>query len=364
MSYDIKITKVKESLLSSVDFENIPFGRTFSDHMFTADYIDGKWTKLQIIPFQNFQIHPAGLVLHYGQAIFEGMKASKGVDGKPYFLRPEKHSERLNASARRMCMPEVPEDLFQQAIHELVNLDQGWIPQKEGSALYIRPYMFANGEFIGVAPSDTYKFVIFTGPVGPYYPKPVRLLVADKYVRAVPGGVGEAKTAGNYAASLLPAKLANEAGFDQILWMDGHEFKYVQEAGTMNIFFVIDGKVITPSTDGAILKGITRDSIIHILRDKGYIVEERPIAISEVVNAHKAGLLEEMFGTGTAAVVAHVADFTYKGDTFELPALEKRKVGALAKSEINGLRAKTIEDSRGWVVPVVSQVNVPSNSAL
>jgi branched-chain amino acid aminotransferase len=358
MSYDIKIAKVKESRISAVDFDNIPFGRTFSDHMFTADYKDGKWTNLQIVPFGNFEIHPAGLVLHYGQAIFEGMKASKGVDGKPYFLRPEKHSDRFNFSARRMCMPEVPADLFQQAIHELVDLDQNWIPKKEGSALYIRPYMFANGEFIGVAPSDTYKFVIFTGPVGPYYPKPVRLLVADKYVRAVPGGVGEAKTAGNYAASLLPAKLAKEEGFDQVLWMDGFEFKYVQEAGTMNIFFVIDGKVITPATDGAILKGITRDCIIQILRDKGYTVEERPITIDEVIEAQKKGLLQEMFGTGTAAVVAHVADFTFKGVTYELPEMEKREIGEIAKNEINGLRSKTIEDTRGWVVPVASKVSI------
>jgi branched-chain amino acid aminotransferase len=362
MSYNIKITKVIESRISAVDFDNIPFGRTFSDHMFTADYIDGKWTNLQIIQLQNFEMHPSSLVLHYGQAIFEGMKASKGVDGKPYFLRPEKHSERLNFSARRMCMPEVPADLFLQAIHELVDLDQQWIPKKEGSALYLRPYMFATGEFIGVAPSDTYKFVIFTGPVGPYYPKPIRLLVADKYVRAIPGGVGEAKTSGNYAASLLPAKLATEQGFDQILWMDGYEFKYVQEAGTMNIFFVIDGKVITPATDGAILKGITRDSIIQILRDKGYTVEERPISIDEVIKAYKDGLLEEMFGTGTAAVVAHVADFTAKGETYVLPAIESRKVGELAKNEINGLRSRTIEDTRDWVVPVASKIHAASNA--
>ncbi len=362
MKYDIKLTKVKESALSGVDFDNIPFGRTFSDHMFTADYIDGEWTNLQIVPFGSFQIHPAGQVLHYGQAIFEGMKASKGNDGKPYFIRPELHSRRLNASAARLCMPDVPEDLFLQAIHELVDLDQGWIPKKEGSALYIRPYMFGNGEFIGVAPSDTYKFVVFTGPVGPYYAKPVKLLVADKFVRAVPGGVGEAKAAGNYAASLYPAKMAKDKGYDQILWMDGHEFKYIQEAGTMNIFFVIDGKVITPATDGAILKGITRASIIEILRDKGYTVEERQITIDEVIEAHKAGTLQEMFGTGTAAVVSHVANFTHKEVTYELPAIEDRKVGALAKDEIDGMRSLRIKDTRGWVVPVQSKVAVSSSS--
>jgi len=358
MKYNISLTKVKESRLNTVDFDNIPFGRTFSDHMFTADYVDGEWINLQIVPFQSFEMHPAGIVLHYGQAIFEGMKASKGNDGKPYFLRPKMHSDRFNTSAQRMCMPEVPEDLFQQAIHELVDLDQAWIPQKEGSALYVRPFMFGNGEFIGVAPSDTYKFIVFTGPVGPYYPKPVRLLVADEYVRAVQGGVGEAKTAGNYAASLLPAKLAKEQGYDQILWMDANEFKYVQEAGTMNIFFVIDNVVITPATDGAILKGITRNTIIQILRAKGYTVEERPITIDEVVEAHKNGVLNEMFGTGTAAVVSHVADFTYKGETFELPAIEDRKIGALAKGELDGLRSGRIADTQGWIVPVESKMSV------
>jgi branched-chain amino acid aminotransferase len=355
MKYDIKITKVKESKLSSVDFDKIPFGRTFSDHMFVADYVDGAWTNLEIKPFEHFQIHPASMVLHYGQAIFEGMKASKGVDGKPYFLRPEMHSQRLNASADRMCMPSVPEDLFLQAINELVVLDQDWIPPTKGSALYIRPFMFANDEFIGVAPANKYKFIIFTGPVGPYYPKPVRLLVADKYVRAVRGGVGEAKTAGNYAASLLPAKNAREQGYDQVLWMDAHEFKYIQEAGTMNIFFVIDGKVVTPATDGAILKGITRNTIIKLLREKGYTVEERPLTIDEVVEAHKKGILEECFGTGTAAVVAHVADFTYKGETYKLPAIEDRKIGTLAKETIDGLRAKTIEDDHGWIIEAKSE---------
>lgn len=354
MKYDIKITKVKDSKLSKVDFDNIPFGRTFSDHMFVADYVDGAWTNLEIVPFDHFQIHPASMVLHYGQAIFEGMKASKGVDGKPYFLRPEKHVHRLNASAQRMCMPEVPEDMFLQAINELVYLDQNWIPPAKGSALYIRPYMFANDEFIGVAPAQIYKFIIFTGPVGPYYPKPVRLLVADQYVRAVKGGVGEAKTAGNYAASLLPAKEAREQGYDQVLWMDAHEFKYIQEAGTMNIFFVIDGKVVTPATDGAILKGITRDTIIKVLRAKGYTVEERPLTIDEVTAAHENGTLQECFGTGTAAVVAHVADFTYKGKTYELPPIADREIGALAKDTIDGLRAKTIEDTNGWIVEAES----------
>ena len=356
MKYDIKITKTTESNLSNVDFDAIPFGKTFSDHMFVSEYIDGQWTQHRIEPFGRFLVHPANLGLHYGQSIFEGMKASLSNDGRPLFMRPELHAHRLNASARRMCMPEFPEELFLQAIHQLVSMDRGWIPPREGSALYIRPIMFANGEFIGVKPSDTYKLIIFTGPVGPYYPKPVRLKVEEEYVRAVEGGVGEAKTAGNYAASLLPARRAVEQGYDQVMWMDAKEFKYIQEVGTMNLFFVIDGTVITPMTDGAILKGITRACAIDILRDKGYRVEERLISIDEVVEAYQEGKLEEAFGTGTAAVVAHVKDITYRDLVMELPPVEDRTVGELVKQEINSLRAGTLEDTRNWIVPVQAPV--------
>ena len=206
MKYQIEVTKTTHSRLPQIDFDTIPFGRTFSDHMFVADYKNGAWTDLRIEPFENFSIHPAAMVLHYGQAIFEGMKASKSHDGKPLFFRPELHAHRLNASAARMCMPAVPEDLFLEALHTLVGLDSGWIPPKAGSALYIRPYMFANDEFIGVKPSENYRFIIFTGPVGPYYSKPVSLVVEEQFVRAADGGTGEAKAAGNYAASLLPCQ--------------------------------------------------------------------------------------------------------------------------------------------------------------
>ncbi len=356
MKYNIKVTKSKESGLSSVDFDNIPFGRVFSDHMFTADYIDGEWTNFEIVPFGPFSIHPACLALHYGQAVFEGMKASKTADGQALLMRPEMHARRINNSASRLCMPDFPEDLFVEALHQLIGLDEAWIPPQTGSALYIRPFMFANGEFIGVAPSDTYKMMIFTGPVGPYYPKPVRLIAEEEYVRAVKGGVGEAKAAGNYGASLLPAKKAREAGYDQILWLDGNEFKYIQEVGTMNIFFVIDDTVVTPATDGAILKGITRDSFFHILRDKGYRLEERPITIDEVVQAHNAGKLTEVFGAGTAAVVAKVSDLTYRDQEMVLPPLDENSVGTILKREIDGLRAGTIVDTRNWMVPVSKMV--------
>ena len=359
MKYEIAVTKTEQSTLSQVDFDNIPFGRVFSDHMFIVDYRDGEWVEPRIIPFSNLQMHPASMVLHYGQAIFEGMKASKGVDGKPYLFRPEMHVERINASAERMCMPAIPGELFLNALHQLVALDQAWIPPQKGSALYIRPYMIATDEFIGVKPSERYSFIIFTGPVGPYYPKPVSLLAEQQYIRAAKGGVGFAKAAGNYAASLLPAKLANQKGYDQVLWLDAVENKYLQEVGTMNIFVVIDGKVITPPTDdGTILKGITRASIMQILRDKGYEVIERAITIDELVEAHRAGTLQEAFGSGTAAVIAHVSKIAYNDVVMELPPLEERKVGQTAKDEIDGLRARTIEDTRGWVVPAEAVATV------
>lgn len=348
----IAIQPVSTSRVSTVDFDNIPFGRTFSDHMFTADYKDGKWGNYQIVPFGNFDVHPACLALHYGQAIFEGMKASKSVDGRPMLFRPELHAQRMNASAARLCMPAFPEADFVEAITKLVGLDHEWIPPKTGSALYIRPYMFANGEFIGVAPSDRYKMVIFTGPVGPYYPEPVKLLAAEKYVRAVNGGVGEAKAAGNYAASLLPAKIAKEKGYDQIMWMDAHEFKYIQEAGTMNLFFVIDGKLVTPDTDGAILKGITRRTFLDIAKYKNIETVVKQLSIDEIIEAYDAGKLEEAFGAGTAAVVSHVASITYQGKTMELPPVANRPIGNLLKAEIDGLRAGTITDTMGWVRPI------------
>ncbi|MEL6989317.1 MAG: branched-chain amino acid aminotransferase, partial [Bacteroidota bacterium] len=265
MSYEIKINRNPHSTLSNLDFNNIPFGKVFTDHMFVADFDGENWVDARIVPTGEISMHPGNLTLHYGQSIFEGMKATKSINGDPLFFRPEMHADRINASAERMCMPTIDPELFLQALHTLVYMERDWIPPHEGSALYIRPFMFATDEFIGVKPSKTYRFMILTLPVGPYYPKPVSLLAEETYVRAAHGGVGEAKAAGNYAASLYPAKLANEKGYDQILWLDAKEFKYIQEVGTMNVFFVIDGKAITPATDGAILKGITRDSIIKIL---------------------------------------------------------------------------------------------------
>ena len=350
MSYSFKITKTDQSSLSKVDFNNIPFGKTFSDHMFVADYIHGEWTNFEIRPVAPIPTHPGNMAWHYGQSIFEGMKATKDAEGHALLFRPEMHAKRINASARRMCMPEIPVDLFLQAIHTLVDMEKAWIPPQTGSALYIRPFMYATDETIGVKASDTYKFIIFVMPVGPYYSQPVKLLAQDTYVRAVVGGVGEAKASGNYAASLLPATMARKEGYDQVMWLDGVHKKYIQEVGTMNIFFVIGDEVITPNLDGAILAGITRDCIITLLKDKGFKVTERPITIDEVLKANEDGKLVEIFGTGTAAVIAPVEKLKYK-DTVITLDMDKRNISKLAYDTINGLRNRSIEDKYGWIVP-------------
>lgn len=352
MQTSIKIHKTTDSQLEKVDFNNIPFGKIFSDHMFIADYENGEWKDLRIEPFGLIPLHPSAMALHYGQAIFEGMKASKNIHGQPMLFRPEQHSIRLNRSAKRLCMPDVPEEIFLKGVHALVSIDAGWIPPAKGSALYIRPYLFATDGFLGVRPSEKYKFMIITCPVGPYYNRPVSLWVETKYVRAVKGGVGESKAAGNYAAALLPTQEANKRGYDQVMWMDGHHFEYVEEVGTMNIFFVIDGVVITPATEGSILKGITRDTILQFLKQKGIPVEERKISITEVIDAHEKGTLQEIFGSGTAAVVSMVNKIAYKDLVIELPDVAQWKMAPMIKETIDGWRAGTIEDINRWVVPV------------
>ncbi len=353
---NIKITKVNSDRVKSFDFENITFGRTFTDHMFSADYIDGKWTNLEIRPTEPLSIHPGNMTLHYGQALFEGMKATKAQDGTPLLYRLDKYLTRINASAKRMCIPELPEEVFFGGLRELVTLDQAWIPPQSGSALYVRPFMFATDDHIGVRPSNTYKFMIIALPAGPYYGRPVSLRAESTYIRAALGGVGEAKAAGNYAAAMYPTKLAQEAGYDQVLWLDANEHKYIQEVGTMNIFFVIGDKVITPNTDGTILKGITRDSLITICKDKGIQVEERPISIDEVIDAHKNGSLKECFGSGTAAVIAKVNKIGYKDQDYSLA--ESYQISSMLKESINGIRAGIIEDKFGWLekLPILTTV--------
>lgn len=347
----IQISPISQSGVDGIDFNNIPFGRVFTDHYFTAQYRNGEWMDAEISPLENFSLHPANLALHYGQSIFEGMKASADETGQPLLFRARDHAKRLNRSARRMCMPEFPEELFLEALISLVDIDRHWIPKTEGSSMYIRPLMFATDEFLGVAPSETYTFIILLLPVGPYYSQPVKLFADTEFVRAAIGGTGEAKTAGNYAASLLPSKLAKEKGFDQVLWLDAKEFKYIQEVGTMNIFFVFDDHIATPATEGAILSGITRDSFLTILREKGYDVRERPITIQEVMDKGANGSLKEIFGSGTAAVSTIVSELRYKDQSIELDP-KNSEIGIMLKNTIEDLRRGRQPDRYGWIQKV------------
>ncbi|MFN8310244.1 MAG: branched-chain amino acid aminotransferase [Chitinophagales bacterium] len=355
MNYKISIEKNPISSLSNIDFKDLPFGKYFSDHMFVADYYDGEWHDARIIPFGDFSLHPATSAIHYGQSIFEGMKAERDIDGNPIVFRPLKNWNRLNISAERMAMPSVPENLFMNALDRLLALDKDFIPKEPLSSLYIRPFLFATEKYVGIRVAESYRFAIFTCPVGAYYTKPVKVFISDKYVRAAPGGVGFAKAAGNYGAAMMPMREAQKMGYDQLLWLDGIHHKYFQEIGTMNIFFVIDGVLVTPGLDqGTILDGVTRDSIIRLAEDEGYIVQERDISVDEVINAYHEHKLEDMFGCGTAAVLSHIASFHYKGEDYELPPVELRERSNKLKQRLMDIKSGKAEDVFGWVhtVPV------------
>lgn len=358
MNYQIKVNKTTASRLAQVDFNALGFGKVFSDHMFVADYDNGEWQDLRIEPFGHFPMHPAMSSIHYGQSIFEGLKARKNDKGEIIIFRPDKNIERMNKSAVRMAMPEFPVDLFYQALDELLQLDQAWIPAGEGQSLYVRPFMFATDEFIGIRRSSKYKFIIFTSPVASYYSEPVKVYASDEYVRAFPGGTGYAKTAGNYARAIQPVEEINKRGYQQILWLDGIEKKYLQEIGTMNIFVVIDGKVLTPSLDeGTILPGVTRDSVITLLKEWGIPVEERRISIDEVADAHNSGVLEDAFGAGTAATISQIKAIGYKDDEFVLPSFEERTISKRLLEAITSIKDGKLEDTHGWL-RVVSRIPV------
>lgn len=355
MAYKITVEKNRQTRIGEVDFNQLPFGKHFSDHMFISDYYDRDWHDCRIVPFGNFEIHPALSSLHYGQSIFEGMKAERDSDGNPIVFRPRKNLNRLNISCDRMAMPEIPEELFMNALDKLLSIDKDWVPTTPDSSLYVRPFMFATEEFMGIKPAERFRFCIFSGPVGTYYSHPVKVFIQDKYVRAFPGGVGYAKCAGNYGAVMMPVREVRKMGYDQILWLDGIQHKYLQEIGTMNIFVIIDGVLITPSLDqGTILDGITRDSIIRIAETEGYLVQERDISIDEVINAYHEGNLEDMFGSGTAATLSHIGEFHYKGENYELPPVEERQISNKIKKRLADIKSGKAEDIFGWLhtVPV------------
>src|SRR5687767_14496242 len=302
---DIAVTKVERSKLNDINLENVPFGKYFTDHMLEADYENGEWKNIEIKPYQPLLLSPSVAALHYGQAIFEGIKAYKNEAGEAAIFRPHDNFKRFNISAERMQMPAVPEEIFIQGMKQLVALDKAWIPKKADHSLYIRPFMFSSDEVIGVRPSDNYKFIILLSPTGPYYTAPMRIYVEEQFVRAVPGGVGYAKAAGNYGAAMYATAQAKKKGYDQVLWTDAYEHKYVQEIGTMNVIFIIGNKAVTPDLGaGTILAGVTRNSALTVLQDQGYTVEERPLSIDEIIEAYKAGELKEVFGTGTAATIS------------------------------------------------------------
>ncbi|MBE6797334.1 MAG: branched-chain amino acid aminotransferase [Ruminococcaceae bacterium] len=348
---DIKVTKTTNPKEKPAKGAALGFGRIFTDHMFIMNYTEGKgWHDARIEPYHNLELSPASMVFHYGQEMFEGLKAYRNGDNA-YLFRPDMNAKRANASNERLCIPEIPEEDFVQAVAELVKIDKDWIPTDEGTSLYIRPFVIATDDFLGVAPSKTYMFIVILSPSGAYYASglaPVGIWIEDEYVRAVKGGMGFAKTGGNYAASLIAQVKAHDGGYSQVLWLDGVERKYIEEVGAMNIFFKIGGKIVTPMLNGSILPGITRNSVIQVCKSWGYEVEERKISVDELVAAAKSGELEEVFGTGTAAVVSPVGKLRYVDDVMEIGG---GKIGELTQKlydTITGIQWGKTEDPFGW----------------
>jgi branched-chain amino acid aminotransferase len=345
----IPVIEIPGKDLKQLDPNNFSFGKSFTNYMLAADYKDGKWQNAVIKKFEPLTLDPSSAVLHYGQTIFEGIKAFKNEKGEVVIFRPDQNLTRFNISAARMEMPTVPDWLFLEGMKQLVSLEKEWIPNTAESSLYIRPFMIATDPFLGVRPSLTYKFMIILGPAGPYFSAPMKILIEQKYTRATPGGVGFAKNGGNYGASLYPVTLAQQKGYDQVLWTDAIEHKYVEEVGMMNVMFVIDGKIITPSVDrGTVLKGVTRNSAIVLLREMGYEVEERNLAVTEIVEAHKKGLFQDVFGVGTAAVVSYISRLAHEDYVMDFD-MESLKVAPALKKQLNALRMGHIPDTHGWL---------------
>lgn len=346
------IERATTSRLSEIDFENLPFGRVFSDHMFVMDYKDGTWQRGKITPFANLSLNPATSVIHYGQSIFEGMKAFKGAEDDVYVFRPDQNIARFNRSAERMCMPTLDTKVFHEALMHLVAIDKGWVPNSQDAALYIRPFMFGTDEYIGVRPSESYRFMIFTCPVGKYYGGDVKVKIEMYYSRSVRGGTGFAKAAGNYAGALYPAKLAQEQGYQQLIWTDAIEHKYIEESGTMNIVFRTGNTVFSPAVSDTILRGITRDSVLALARDYGYDVQERQVEVNEVVNLLREGKLDEAFGAGTAATIAPIRTINFEGTDFELPPFESWSFARRASKELTDIKRGFANDRFNWNVKI------------
>ena len=353
---DIKITKTTEPKQKPAAGQKLGFGKIFTDHMFVMNYTEGKgWHDPRIEPFHNISLSPAAMVYHYGQEMFEGLKAYKGDGGKVFLFRPDMNAKRTNNTNDRLVIPQLPIEDFVQAVSAVVDVDRDWIPTEPGTSLYIRPFIIATDEFLGVAPSKTYLFMVILSPSGAYYESglaPVGIWIEDEYVRAVRGGIGFAKTGGNYAASLIAQQKAHDAGYSQVLWLDGVERKYIEEVGAMNIFFKIAGKVVTPALSGSILPGITRDSTIQLCKSWGYEVEERKISAEELLQAQKNGTLEEVFGTGTAAVISPVGKLRYQDEVMTIANGETGPLSMKLYETITGIQTGKLPDTLGWRVQV------------
>ncbi len=353
---DIKITKTTEPKAKPEKGAKLGFGTIFTDHMFMMDYDEGQgWHDARIVPYQNISLSPAAMVFHYGQEMFEGLKAYRGENDEIYLFRPDMNAKRANASNERLCIPELPEEDFVQAIKAVVDVDRDWVPSDKGTSLYIRPFVIATEDKLGVKPSASYIFMVILSPSGAYYESglaPVGIWIEDEYVRAVRGGIGFAKTGGNYCASLAAQMKAHEGGYSQVLWLDGVERKYIYEVGAMNIFFKINGKVCTPMLNGSILPGITRNSVLALCREWGHETEERKISVDELVEAAHNGTLEEVWGTGTAAVVSPVGKLRYENEVFEIGGGNIGELTQKLYDEITGIQCGKLEDTRSWRLTV------------
>ena len=353
---EIRFEKAASLKQKPADETKLGFGQIFTDYMFIMNYKTGKgWHDARIVPYGNLSLSPAALCLHYGQEVFEGMKAYRRADGGIQLFRPEENFKRLNSSNERLVIPELPVEMAMEALMELLKVEKDWVPSADGAALYIRPYIIAVDPFLGVRPGDEYMFIIILSPSGAYYASglnPVKIYVESKYVRAVRGGMGYTKTGGNYAASLIGQDEAHKEGYSQVLWLDGVEQKYVEEVGAMNIFFIIDGEVITPALQGSILPGITRKSVIELCKSWGMKVSERRISIEEIAAAYDAGKLDEVFGTGTAAVISPVGHLKYGDKIMEINGNKIGPVSQKIYDTMTGMQWGKLEDQFGWIVPV------------
>jgi len=353
---DIKINRTTSPKQIPGEDNPLVFGTIFTDHMFVMDYTEGKgWHDPRIEPYGPVSLEPSSMVFHYGQEMFEGLKAYRSPDGKVLLFRPDKNIERANNSNRRLCIPEIDPADFLQALKAIVRIDQAWIPNREGTALYIRPFIIATDPFLGVRPSNTYKFFIILSPVGAYYPEglnPVKIWIEDEYVRAVRGGIGETKTGGNYVASMAAQVKAHNDGYSQVLWLDGVQRKYIEEVGAMNIFFKINGKVVTPKLNGSILPGVTRNSCIALCKSWGLDVEERLVSVDELISAARDGSLEEVWGSGTAAVISPVGHLRYEDDVMKINNGQIGEVSQKLYDTLTGIQLGKIKGPEGWVVTV------------